>query len=58
MDLDLQAVMKNLLGIQPNAFEPVYIEGELVSDSEDILEEKLDVENIDCEIQHRDFDIT
>ena len=27
--------MKNLLGIQPNAFEPVYSEGEHVSDSED-----------------------
>ena len=35
MDLDSQAVMKNLLGIQPNAFEPVYYEGEHVSDSKD-----------------------
>ena len=96
MDLDSQAVMKNHLGIQPNAFEPVYSEGEHVSDSKDsdlegnsdsegvgntdwcgcevcvllsereriicniwdILEEKLDVENIDCEKQHMEFDIT
>ena len=35
MDLDSQAFMKNLLGIQPNAFEPVYSEDEHVSGSED-----------------------
>ena len=32
VDLDLQAVMKNLPGIQPNALEPVYSEDERVSD--------------------------
>ena len=50
MDLDSQAVMKNLLGIQANAFEPVYSEGEHLSDSEDSdLEGNCDSERLETQ---------
>ena len=50
MDLDSQAVMKNLLGIQANAFEPVYFEAEHLSDSEDSdLEGNSDSERLETQ---------
>ena len=36
----------------------LYEKERIISHKWDILKEKLDVENIDCEIQHRDFDVT
>ena len=50
MDLDSQAVMKTLLGIQANAFEPVYSEGKHLSDSEDSdLEGNSDSERLETQ---------